>query len=730
MCIQASGGEHYTLLYNMAEPVRNTSQTQSKERASEFPVWRTVIIGLTVVVAFNFFWVTSALNDTEKRVFSHLLETAEKIEIEAKEIVINYPKSQIDELALFALQELRGNVTFDTFDAGEIVSFLQNRDDVVEAFIIDASGMEKARVAHEKVFAPHELRNVGKSEYFNEALDKGFTARALHIPGKETPNILAFERVDVPDLGVFVFGVNVNIHKRLKGFSQEIKEDEGELIYIADDTGAVIDHYNPERVGNSLLHMDFVKTVLDAKREGKYAYQFDAYTDPAGERLQAVALLFEPIRFVIVAEEEYEEAWQTWNRFLFFAIASTALFVFLVLVLTRSTLRAIGFSNQLIREKRRTESVIENLETGIIEYSPDFLVTLMNPKTEQILGIKKEDVLGTVIYPSIIHKDPALTPLAQVLYPILAENVRKIRLQKGMPDIVEMKLSKPAELELQISTIPIRDEHNNVVRYLKVLRDVSREQAIAKSKSEFISVAAHQLRTPLSAIKWVMKLLLDGDAGPINDEQKNLLTKGYESNERMIELVTDMLDVARIEEGKFGFIFHHVNVIALIQKAMDAFAMKAKEKNISLVLDAQETSYSLKIDAARIELVLQNFIDNALKYTPNDGTITISVASTGRYVKISIRDTGIGVPKEQVSRLFTKFFRGANAVKRQTEGSGLGLFLVKNIVARHGGNISVETEEGKGSVFSFTLPMDEGKIPAMEERAEEFMNGLSTEKSV
>lgn len=424
--------------------------------------------------------------------------------------------------------------------------------------------------------------------------------------------------------------------------------------------------------------------------------------------------------------EEYADVRRIWNRFILFAVSSLIFFIFLALVLTRSTLRAVDFSNQLIREKRRTESVIENLETGIIEYSSDFLITLVNPKAEQMLGIKKEDVLGTVIHPNSIRKNPALTPLAQVLYPILAENVRKIRLQKGIPDIIEMKLTMPAETELQISTIPIHDERQEVARYVKVLRDVSREQAIAKSKSEFISVAAHQLRTPLSAIKWVMKILLDQDAGPITLEQKDLLTKGYESNERMIELVTDMLDVARIEEGNFGFVFHHANMDDLIQKAMDVFTVKAKEKDITFVFEKPETTYSLKVDAARIELVLQNFIDNALKYTPSGGTITIRIAEVGRYVRISITDTGIGVPKDQAVRLFTKFFRGANAVKRQTEGNGLGLFLVKNIVARHGGNVFVETEEGKGSTFSFTLPLDEDKIPKTEEKAEESINGLPT----
>ena len=128
---------------------------------------------------------------------------------------------------------------------------------------------KKARVSHEKAFAPHELRNVAGNDYFCRSAQRGFTARAYHIPQKSVPNILAYERVDVPGLGMFVFGVNVDIHKRLKGFSQEILEEEGERVYIADDTGAIIDHYNAERVGNSLLHLDFVKKVLEQGRGRK-----------------------------------------------------------------------------------------------------------------------------------------------------------------------------------------------------------------------------------------------------------------------------------------------------------------------------------------------------------------------------------------------------------------------------------------------------------------------------
>lgn len=382
---------------------------------------------------------------------------------------------------------------------------------------------------------------------------------------------------------------------------------------------------------------------------------------------------------------------------------------------------------RLGEERDRLEAVIANLDTGIIEYDARFRITLVNPKAEEMLGVKKEDVIGVTVTSDMMTERAELTSLVQVLYPILSESVKKVRVKEGLPDIIEMKLEKPNEADVQTLTIPIRDAKGGVARYLKVIRDVSRDKAIAKSKSEFISVAAHQLRTPLSAIKWVFKLLLDQDAGPVSKEQQDLLQKGYDSNERMIELVTDMLDVARIEEGRFGFEFHYTNIADLVQKSIDTFAVKAKEKNITLIFDKKGVLPAVKVDPARIELVLQNLIDNALKYTPVGGIITIIAEVAWGYIKVSVGDNGIGIPKDQLPKLFSKFFRGTNAVRLQTEGSGLGLFIIKNIVERHGGAMSVETEEGKGSTFYFTIPLEESLIPESK-KAEEFVEGLSTQE--
>lgn len=711
----------------MTPQEQQTKHTYRQSLAALFPVWRAVIIGSVVVVGFNLFWLIPALQDVENRVLSHLLEIAEKIEIEASEFIIHYPQNQAAEFELFVSQRIHDDVTIDTIDRREFFQFLEKREDVAEVYIIDNTGMEKARVSRTRVFLEHELRNVSNTDYFKEALSVGLSARALHLPGKQTPNILVFERVRIATGEVYVFGVDVDISRRIEGFSRELVDDENEYAYIADDTGVIIDHYNHAQIGSSLLQVDFARSIYaEGEGEGeKYTYQFGTYNDAAGQKLQAVALKFDPVNFVIVVEESYAEAWNTWNRFLIFAIIGLSLFFLLVLFLTRSTTRAIFYSRQIAQEKEKTESIIVNLETGIIEYSPDFEITLLNPRAEEMLGVRKEDVIGKTIKPDTLTQKPELASLVQALYPILSDSVKKIHVKKGSPDVVEMKITKPTELDVQVTTIPIRDEHRATVRYLKVIRDVSREQAIAKSKSEFISVAAHQLRTPLSAIKWVLKLMLDQDAGPISDEQRDLLKKGYDSNERMIELVTDMLDIARIEEGKFGFEFHHANIVPLIEKAIEAFSMKAKEKNITLVFEKPEKDFSLKMDSARIELVLQNLVDNALKYTQNNGTIKVSIEPMGMYVRVSVHDSGIGVPKDQMGKLFTRFFRGANAVKLQTEGSGLGLFLVRNIIARHGGSVSVETEENKGSTFSFTLPFDESKVHENNGGQEEFIEGLS-----
>ncbi len=259
----------------------------------------------------------------------------------------------------------------------------------------------------------------------------------------------------------------------------------------------------------------------------------------------------------------------------------------------------------------------------------------------------------------------------------------------------------------------------------KLQEQQTRERLISQMKSEFISIAAHQLRTPLSAVKWTLKMLGDGDMGQLTAEQKEFLERGYQVNERMIALVGDLLNVARIEEGRFGYNFEQTDFGAYLSQYLERYHFTAESRNIRIVYEKPNwTLPKLTIDPAKMDLVLQNLLDNAMKYSRPGGTVTVSIRLLPEHLEVTIADTGVGVPKHQMHRLFTKFFRGDNVVRMQTEGSGLGLFIVKNIVKNHGGDVRVESEENVGTKMIFTLPLSEEFVPKKEITFEEFVGGL------
>ncbi|OGF35278.1 hypothetical protein A2468_01255 [Candidatus Falkowbacteria bacterium RIFOXYC2_FULL_46_15] len=240
---------------------------------------------------------------------------------------------------------------------------------------------------------------------------------------------------------------------------------------------------------------------------------------------------------------------------------------------------------------------------------------------------------------------------------------------------------------------------------MKIFNNVTREKIIDKLKSEFISIAAHQLRTPLTVIKWITKSLMDGESGKINDEQKELLNKGYISNERMIELIDNLLKVSRMEDGKFDLKLTRVNLKKIIDEVVEDMGRIAKNKDVVLVLNEPELWPDIVIDPSQITLVMENLLDNAVKYTPPGRKVEISVGRESEYLKITVRDEGIGIPEKDRGRLFSKFYRSPNAIRVETEGNGLGLYIAKKIIDGHKGKIYVDSSEGKGSAFTVYLPL-------------------------
>jgi len=246
-----------------------------------------------------------------------------------------------------------------------------------------------------------------------------------------------------------------------------------------------------------------------------------------------------------------------------------------------------------------------------------------------------------------------------------------------------------------------------VRRDMDLLRLNDELEELDRAKSHFVSVAAHQLRTPLSIIKWTFRMLLSGDFGKINEEQKNVIQRGYDVNEGTIRLISDLLDVARIEAGRFSYSFNTVDIEKIIKDVVEMNGPRAKEKKIDITISKGAGSKipSTKADEAALQVVLQNLLSNAINYTLPGGKIELVYKKKGKFIEVRVKDTGVGIPQRQMSRIFTKFFRGDNVIRMQTSGTGLGLFIAKNIITAHKGEMGVESQEGKGSTFWFRIPI-------------------------
>lgn len=225
-------------------------------------------------------------------------------------------------------------------------------------------------------------------------------------------------------------------------------------------------------------------------------------------------------------------------------------------------------------------------------------------------------------------------------------------------------------------------------------------------KSDLISVSAHQLRTSLSAMKWILKMFIDGDFGEVTDEQKNFLTKALESDNRMIAFVNEMLSMNHAENALDEIKLTDFDVIKMIDEVIFDFTGESYKKGVQLVfLKPPQSVMNIQADYEKFRVVVQNLIENAIKYSQKEGRVVINLAKKDNMIEISVRDSGIGISKQEQPNIFGKFFRAENAKKQDSVGSGLGLYTTKRIVETHKGKIWFESEEGSGTTFFLEIPV-------------------------
>ncbi len=244
-----------------------------------------------------------------------------------------------------------------------------------------------------------------------------------------------------------------------------------------------------------------------------------------------------------------------------------------------------------------------------------------------------------------------------------------------------------------------------MTRFKNILGTVAKA-SIENITADFVSLASHQLRTPLSAIKWNTELLLMQKQGKLTGKQLRYLHEIYRSNERAISLVNDLLDVSRIQEGEIHLEFRPTKVESVVEEIIDNFTTLIKASKVSINFEIVNGPLpKIETDREKLKRIIINLLSNSIKYTPARGKIRITVEKDTNYVKITVVDSGIGIPKADQPKVFKKFFRSPNVIKLAPDGTGLGLFIAKSLVEAMGGKIGFRSQEGKGTSFHFILPV-------------------------
>ncbi|MCK5026787.1 MAG: PAS domain S-box protein, partial [Candidatus Pacebacteria bacterium] len=373
---------------------------------------------------------------------------------------------------------------------------------------------------------------------------------------------------------------------------------------------------------------------------------------------------------------------------------------------TRAYERIKKYNVELEVSKEHIEKLIENLTVGIVEYDDRFAILRVNSTAEKTLGVKRKDILGKMILPKDVQKTD-LSSLACVLYPSLSEKTKHLFSDDAITGIQhnELIIKHPLERELEVTTFSIKeDESEKRTRFVKMIRDITREKAIDRNKSEFISVAAHQLRTPLSGIRWATQLLLETATSKLSDEESTMLNDIARADNNLIRVVNDLLNVARVEERSEWIEKKEYSIVELVQELFCTNEMAAKNKKLRFEFKNEAPDIKpLVFDRQSVSIALQSVINNAIDYTEK-GKIIITLKEQQDNVLIEVSDTGIGISEEGKENLFTKFHRTEESKKVETDRSGLGLYLTKQIIEKHGGMVHIRSKQGKGTTVGILLP--------------------------
>jgi PAS domain S-box-containing protein len=365
------------------------------------------------------------------------------------------------------------------------------------------------------------------------------------------------------------------------------------------------------------------------------------------------------------------------------------------------TSKSLANERRLAEEKAKSDAMLDNIGDGVIGISDGGEILYVNLQAERMLGWEEHELLRKSLLHTVklVNQDGKEMPIDKRPARTALFTKRKVESRDGY-----YVRKDGTKFSVSVTATPVI-LHGTVIGGVNVFRDITKEKEIDKMKTEFISLASHQLRTPLSAMKWFGEMLIDGDAGELNSEQRDLVDKIYKSNERMIQLVNTLLNISRIESGRIIIEPKPTDLQNLVQEVVTELTPRITKNRHHLAISVHEKLPLVSIDPKLVRHVYMNLLTNALKYTPKGGEVVVVISKSGNEIISQVSDNGYGIPENEQDQVFKKFFRAKNIAKVETEGTGLGLYLTYIIVQSSGGKIWFESKEGKGTTFWFILPI-------------------------
>jgi len=347
-------------------------------------------------------------------------------------------------------------------------------------------------------------------------------------------------------------------------------------------------------------------------------------------------------------------------------------------------------------EKSKIKTIINCMGDGVLVCDRDSCIVLSNPAASRMLKVSESSLIGNMLPQDNLH--PELSKIIQETLTTAEKTYTSVS--------QELSIGESGEIFLRAHTAPVRNDLNETLGSVTVLQDISHLKELDKMKSEFIAMVAHELRAPLAAVEQQLTVILNKMAGDITEKQEQLLGRAKERTRGLLTLIKDLLDLSKIEAGMMVQYKEPLSLQEVVQKVVDLMRAEADAKKLDLEFTVPPELPLINADRNSMEGTFTNLISNAIKYTPEGGKIWVTLNEEGGFIKATVSDTGIGIKKEDLPRIFDKFYRVKTVETRQIVGTGLGLSIVKSIVDAHLGSISVESEEANGTIFTVLLPKE------------------------